>query len=683
MNFVLKIISFFAFMWLLTLQVEAQKIAPKPKPARYMVDDAIMLTPVAAQTIEDRLYTYFKEKGAQIVVVTVQSLQGATVEEYAEKLFKTWGIGDKVRNDGVLLLISKDDRKMRIEVGYGMEATITDAFATEVINNTLTPQFKNSNFGVGIDLATRQIINKISPDYVIRLSVADSTRAANKQAEEREARARQAVEDELKATKIAAAEAKNTQVAIGFVVVAAVSFFLWRHRKKKANKAADEEKEKTNCDREFALLNNLKTGAAYIEFAAFREFVAEYMAKLEAAIAGIKEKNGILKAQALRHANKDILAGYLILAESYQKCAVAANFEVSEYYQEEVARVVTENKAALAAIADVEQVNIKSQQTQMQIIGLQLPSKKISTLFAERLKASAILGSIYAKANDTLRSLTRQVEASPAFVALITQLPQAEISNSAMVETLEQYGDTIIQLIENTATAVGHLDKIATTHNLSIEYKAAYKEKILAISEALILSLRNPSSGYNLDLDLAWAKSKTREFEEKDQLKQFLADTYNDIFKLLQDTIKTFNTAENLTSLYSASYTAASIAALELGIRTTCSVLLNSFEAGPKAEAFGQQVDMFNGIFDTKKFLWAYLVLIQTRSYSSASSFLSSYSDSSYSSSYSDYKPSYSDYSDTKYSDYSDYKDYSDYSDYSDSSYGGGSSGGGGASGGW
>jgi uncharacterized protein len=98
---------------------------------------------------------------AEIAVATVNNLQGVTIEEYAVKLFEKWGIGKKGKNNGVLLLISKEDRKLRIEVGYGLEGAITDLESGRIINNIIVPQFKAGDYNTGVYNGVVAIANEI------------------------------------------------------------------------------------------------------------------------------------------------------------------------------------------------------------------------------------------------------------------------------------------------------------------------------------------------------------------------------------------------------------------------------------------------------------------------------------------------------------------------------------------
>lgn len=117
----------------------AQKVLPKPNPMRLVVDNAGILAEHDRQTLEQKLVAIDDSSSNQICVVTVPTLNGEVLEEVANKTFRDWGIGNKKTNNGLLLLIAVEDRKIRIEVGYGLEGAIPDVVANDIINNDINP----------------------------------------------------------------------------------------------------------------------------------------------------------------------------------------------------------------------------------------------------------------------------------------------------------------------------------------------------------------------------------------------------------------------------------------------------------------------------------------------------------------------------------------------------------------
>lgn len=129
------------------------------KPQGYVSDFAGVLRD--RNSIEYRISEFHQKTGTEIAVVTVQSLEGQAVEEYAHNLFKQWGIGRKGVNNGVLILVAPTEHKVRIEVGYGLEGTLNDSFCGRVIRDDMLPEFKKGNFSEGIQYALTTIFHRI------------------------------------------------------------------------------------------------------------------------------------------------------------------------------------------------------------------------------------------------------------------------------------------------------------------------------------------------------------------------------------------------------------------------------------------------------------------------------------------------------------------------------------------
>jgi uncharacterized protein len=145
----------------------AQNIIAKPSPATLVTDVAGVLTPEQKQALENKLVAIDDSSSNQIAVVILPSLDGYPKEEYAIKLFRDWGIGNKKTNNGVLLLIAINDRQIRIEVGYGLEGAIPDITALNIIDNDIKPAFKAGNYYEGIDQATDNIAKAAVGEYKV------------------------------------------------------------------------------------------------------------------------------------------------------------------------------------------------------------------------------------------------------------------------------------------------------------------------------------------------------------------------------------------------------------------------------------------------------------------------------------------------------------------------------------
>jgi uncharacterized protein len=133
-------------------------------PIGWVNDFANMLTVSEKTSLEAELSAFTKETGAEIAVVTIPTLGNETVETYAVQLFKEWEIGQKGKDNGILLLVAKDEREVRIEVGYGMEPYVTDADSSRIIRNVFVPAFKDGEYSKGINDTVSSIEGLIRKD---------------------------------------------------------------------------------------------------------------------------------------------------------------------------------------------------------------------------------------------------------------------------------------------------------------------------------------------------------------------------------------------------------------------------------------------------------------------------------------------------------------------------------------
>ncbi len=140
---------------LFALPANAQNL---PKLTGRVVDNAALIDPATEAALTAKLEAFQKKSSDQIVVATVTTLNGEPIENYANLLFRAWGLGQGGEDNGILLLVAKNDRKMRIEVGYGLEGTLTDLHSKLIIENTMVPAFRAGDFSGGISAAVDDII---------------------------------------------------------------------------------------------------------------------------------------------------------------------------------------------------------------------------------------------------------------------------------------------------------------------------------------------------------------------------------------------------------------------------------------------------------------------------------------------------------------------------------------------
>ncbi|WP_206455904.1 TPM domain-containing protein [Aurantimonas marina] len=140
---------------------EAQEFPPL---TGRVVDTADLLDPGAEAALTEKLAAFEAQSSDQVVVATIPDLQGYDIADYANRLARQWAIGQKDEDNGVLLLVSRDDRKVRIEVGYGLEGTLTDALSTLVIQNDILPAFRSGDYPAGIVKGVDGILQVLSGD---------------------------------------------------------------------------------------------------------------------------------------------------------------------------------------------------------------------------------------------------------------------------------------------------------------------------------------------------------------------------------------------------------------------------------------------------------------------------------------------------------------------------------------
>jgi len=153
--------GFHLLPWLFLLWSITTLAVQFPSLSGRVVDAAGLLSPDERQALSDKLAALEQETGAQLVVATLPSLQGQTIEQYGVALGRHWGIGQKGKDNGVLLLVAPNERKVRLEVGYGLEGTLTDATSGLIINRGILPRFKQGDYPGGIREGVDAVIHTI------------------------------------------------------------------------------------------------------------------------------------------------------------------------------------------------------------------------------------------------------------------------------------------------------------------------------------------------------------------------------------------------------------------------------------------------------------------------------------------------------------------------------------------
>ena len=127
-----------------------------------VVDDAQILSTDVERDLSARLENLETTTGRQLVVATVPTLQGYPIEDYGYQLGRTWGVGQKDEDTGVILLVAPNDRKVRIEVGYGLEPVLTDALSSVIIQSAILPRFRDGDLEGGVVAGTSALVEQLS-----------------------------------------------------------------------------------------------------------------------------------------------------------------------------------------------------------------------------------------------------------------------------------------------------------------------------------------------------------------------------------------------------------------------------------------------------------------------------------------------------------------------------------------
>jgi uncharacterized protein len=170
----MKTISIFTLLLLMLLTDSILIAADIPFLTGRVTDNAHILSESTRQSITETLKEHEDRTSNQIAILTVPTINGESIEEYAVEVFEAWKLGQKDKDNGILIVVVPNDRCMRIEVGYGLEATLTDAMAGRIIQFIMTPKFKDGDYDGGISDGVRVVINVLEggelPDTVGKTS---------------------------------------------------------------------------------------------------------------------------------------------------------------------------------------------------------------------------------------------------------------------------------------------------------------------------------------------------------------------------------------------------------------------------------------------------------------------------------------------------------------------------------
>ncbi len=143
----------------------AQDVPPRPSPPRLVNDFTNTLAPDQIATLERKLVAYDDSTSNQIAIVIVPTTNDYAPVDYATKLGREWGVGNKKTNNGVIILVAKNDRTVFIAPGYGLEGALPDITCNSIINNEIRPNFRENDFFRGLDLGTTAIMKAAAGEY--------------------------------------------------------------------------------------------------------------------------------------------------------------------------------------------------------------------------------------------------------------------------------------------------------------------------------------------------------------------------------------------------------------------------------------------------------------------------------------------------------------------------------------
>lgn len=176
-RFLWRVLLGLIWVWLLTMGAAFAQdgLVPVPALSSPVTDLTATLTPDQKRSVEQTLQEFEARKGSQIAVLIVPTTQPEAIEQFSLRVVESWKLGRQKVDDGVLFLIAKDDRRMRIEVGYGLEGGLNDAVAKRIISEVVTPFFKNNDFFGGVQAGVNAMIAVVDGESLPPISAAESS----------------------------------------------------------------------------------------------------------------------------------------------------------------------------------------------------------------------------------------------------------------------------------------------------------------------------------------------------------------------------------------------------------------------------------------------------------------------------------------------------------------------------
>jgi len=159
----LKKLTLFFSMMLIGMMAFSQQVPPKPHAL--LLDSTNTLSASDRQSLEAKLEAYNDSTSTQIAVVILHNSHGDDINDYARKIGEEWGVGQKGKNNGIVILVALDEHKVSIQTGYGAEAAVPDIITHRIIENDIVPRFKQGDYYGGLDAATDDVIKYMKGEY--------------------------------------------------------------------------------------------------------------------------------------------------------------------------------------------------------------------------------------------------------------------------------------------------------------------------------------------------------------------------------------------------------------------------------------------------------------------------------------------------------------------------------------